>query len=185
MIKLNASYSKKVPAETEYSSQQYHCQIEVELPDGLNTQQLQAKVHDVFDFVRNSVEAEIHNGTVPQMPPQQQMPQQVQPAPQSYPTQTQPVQQQYYDPQANYQQPQQTPQQYQPPAPQYLQNHGKQSRNANVAASPKQVNYLLSLAKRAGWTIQQILQRCQVQAVEQIPSKLCSQLIQEFSGAAA
>ena len=93
MIKLNASYSKKVPAETEYSSQQYHCQIEVELPDGLNTQQLQAKVHDVFDFVRNSVEAEIHNGTVPQMPPQQQMPQQVQPAPQSYPTQTQPVQQ--------------------------------------------------------------------------------------------
>ena len=178
MIKLNASYSKKVPAETEYSSQQYHCQIEVELPDGLNTQQLQAKVHDVFDFVRNSVEAEIHNGTVPQMPPQQQMPQQVQPAPQSYPTQTQPVQQQYYDPQANYQ-PQQAP------LHQNQQNHGKQSRNANVAASPKQVNYLLSLAKRAGWTIQQILQRCQVQAVEQIPSKLCSQLIQEFSGAAA
>ena len=91
---------------------------------------------------------------------------------------TQPVQQQYYDPQANYQQ-------YQTPAQQYQQNHGRQSRNANVAASPKQVNYLLSLAKRAGWTTQQILQRCQVQAVEQIPSKLCSQLIQEFSGAAA
>ena len=175
MIKLNASYSKKVPAETEYSSQQYHCQIEVELPDGLNTQQLQAKVHDVFDFVRNSVEAEIHNGTVPQMPPQQQMPQQVQPAPQAQqPVQPQPVQQQYYDPQVNYQQ----PQQYQP-------NQGKQYRNSNAVASPKQVNYLLSLAKRVGWTVQQILQRCNVPAVDQIPSKLCSQLIQEFSGNAA
>ena len=34
MLKLNASYSKKVPAESEYSSQSYHCTIEVELPDG-------------------------------------------------------------------------------------------------------------------------------------------------------
>ena len=175
MLKLNASYSKKVPAESEYSSQSYHCTIEVELPDGLTSQQLQEKVHGVFDFVRNSVEAEIHNtATVQQMPPVQTV-SQVQP-----PAQPQPVQQQYYDPQANYQQtqPQQAPQQYQ-------QTQNKQYRNANVAASPKQVNYLLSLAKRAGWTIQQILQRCNVPAVDQIPSKLCSQLIQEFSGTPA
>ena len=33
MLKLNASYSKKVPAEGEYSSQSYHASIEVELPD--------------------------------------------------------------------------------------------------------------------------------------------------------
>ena len=183
MIKLNASYSKKVPAETEYSSQQYHCQIEVELPDGLNTQQLQAKVHDVFDFVRNSVEAEIHNGTVPQMPPQQQMPVQQtppqQPAPQAYSApQAQPVQQQYYDPQANYQQPQQAPQHQNQPS----QNRQYRNANAAASASPKQVNYLLSLAKRAGWTVQQILQRCNVQSIEQIPSKICSQMIQEFSG---
>ncbi len=180
MLKLNASYSKKVPAESEYSSQSYHCSIESELPDGLTAQQLQAKVHEAFDFVRNSVEAEIHGNATPQ-----QMPPQAQPPVQQYYDPQQQVQQQYYDPQQNYPQPQQAPQQYQQPAPQYQQNHGKQSRNANVAASPKQVNYLLSLAKRAGWTIQQILQRCQVQAVEQIPSKLCSQLIQEFSGAAA
>ena len=181
MLKLNAAYSKKVPADSQYSSQSYHCSIESELPDGLTPQQLQAKVHDVFDFVRNSVEAEIHNGTVPQMPPEQQMPaQQVQPqqsAPQAYSApQTQPAQQQYYDPQANYQQPQQAPQHQNQP------NQNRQYRNANVAASPKQVNYLLSLAKRAGWTIQQILQRCNVPAVDQTPSKLCSQLIQEFSG---
>ena len=40
MLKLNASYSKKVPAEGEYSSQSYHASIEVELPDGLTQDQL-------------------------------------------------------------------------------------------------------------------------------------------------
>ena len=192
MLKLNASYSKKVPAEGEYSSQQYHCQIEVELPDGLNPQQLQEKVHNVFDFVRKSVETELHNNAPAQQPdqtmqlppPAQQMP------PQQLPPQTQqPVQQQYYDPQQSYPQPQQIQQapqqQYQQPAPQYQQYQGKQHRNGNTVASAKQVNYLLSLAKRVGWTVQQILQRCNVPAVDQIPSKLCSQLIQEFSGNAA
>ncbi len=182
MLKLNASYSKKVPAESEYSSQQYHCQIEVELPDGLNPQQLQEKVHNVFDFVRNSVEAELHNNAPAQQPVQtMQLPPAQQNAPQALPPQQPPVQQ-YYDPQQSYPQPQQ---QYQQPAPQYQQNQGKQHRNGNAVASAKQVNYLLSLAKRAGWTIQQILQRCNVPAVDQIPSKVCSQLIQEFSGAAA
>ena len=38
MLKLNASYSKKVPAEGEYSSQSYHASIEVELPDGLSAE---------------------------------------------------------------------------------------------------------------------------------------------------
>ena len=192
MLKLNASYSKKVPAESEYSSQQYHCQIEVELPDGLNPQQLQEKVHNVFDFVRKSVEMELHNNAPAQQPvqtmqlppPAQKMP------PQQLPPQTQqPVQQQYYDPQQSYPQPQQIQQapqqQYQQPAPQYQQYQGKQHRNGNTVASAKQVNYLLSLAKRVGWTVQQILQRCNVPAVDQIPSKVCSQLIQEFSGNAA
>jgi hypothetical protein len=73
MLKLNASYSKKVPAETEYSSQSYHCTIEVELPDGLTPEQLNEKVHGVFAFVRASVETELHNdaqtATVQQLPP--------------------------------------------------------------------------------------------------------------------
>ena len=183
MLKLNASYSKKVPAEGEYSSQQYHCQIEVELPDGLNPQQLQEKVHNVFDFVRNSVETELHSNAPAQQPVQtmQLPPPAQQNAPQALPSQQPPVQQ-YYDPQQSYPQPQQ---QYQQPAPQYQQNQGKQHRNGNAVASAKQVNYLLSLVKRAGWTIQQILQRCNVPAVDQIPSKVCSQLIQEFSGVAA
>jgi hypothetical protein len=59
MLKLNASFSKKVPAEEEYSSKSYHASIECELPDGLTENQLKAKIHDTFELVRASVEAEI------------------------------------------------------------------------------------------------------------------------------
>ena len=171
MMKLNAAFSKKVPAESNYSSQQFHCQIEVELPDGLTQEQIQGRIHETFGLVRQSVETELQTARQtmqamkPQIPP---------PQPQQYPQQ-QSVQQ--YNPQQQSGYAQQTKQ----------QNQNKQYRNsnANAAASPKQVNYLLSLAKRAGWTVQQILQRCQIPNIEAIPSKVCSQLIQEFSGAAA
>ena len=63
MLKLNASFSKKVPAEEEYSSKSYHASIECELPDGLTENQLKDKIHDTFELVRASVEAEI--GCVP------------------------------------------------------------------------------------------------------------------------
>ena len=171
MLKLNASYSKKVPAETEYSSQSYHCTIEVELPDGLTGQQLQEKVHSVFEFVRTSVEAELHE-TAQQNPapqgPVQQQPVVQQPAALPPTVARQPV----------YPQSTQQPNQY--PQPQ-----GRQFRNPAAPASTKQINYLLSLAKRAGWTIQQILQHCKAPSVEAIPAKVCSQLIQEFSGVPA
>ena len=73
MLKLNASFSKKVPAEQEYSSKSFHASIEVELPDGLNQQQLQERIHSTFELVRSSVESEIAggNGVIPQAPPQQ------------------------------------------------------------------------------------------------------------------
>ena len=63
MLKLNASYSKKVPAEGEYSSQSYHASIEVELPDGLTSDQLNGKIHETFAMVRDSVEAELHGNS--------------------------------------------------------------------------------------------------------------------------
>ena len=66
MLKLNASYSKKVPAEGEYTSQSYHASIEVELPDGLSSEQLNSKIHETFAMVRKSVEAELHGNTVNQ-----------------------------------------------------------------------------------------------------------------------
>ena len=59
MLKLTASYSKKVPAETEYSSQSYHASVEVELPDGLTPEQLNARIHETFAMVRDSVETEL------------------------------------------------------------------------------------------------------------------------------
>ena len=63
MLKLNASYSKKVPADGEYTSQSYHASIEVELPDGLSQEQLNDKIHATFAMVRESVEAELHGNT--------------------------------------------------------------------------------------------------------------------------
>ena len=37
MLKLNASYSKKVPADGEFTSQSYHASIEVEILERLFT----------------------------------------------------------------------------------------------------------------------------------------------------
>jgi len=59
MLKLNASFSKKVPTEEKFSSKSYHASIEVELPDGLSENQLKDKIHDTFELVRDSVEAEL------------------------------------------------------------------------------------------------------------------------------
>ena len=158
MMKLNASYSKKVPADTEYSSQSYHCQIEVELPEGLTPQQLNERVHGVFDFVRVSVENELHNAAQPQNAP----------APQ-------PVQQNY---QAVVSQPQQNN------AAQSARSRSNAQRG-NGLASPKQIQYLLSLASRAGWDCNEILRQNNISAFEQLSSKVCSSLIDQLSGVAA
>ena len=63
MIKLNASYSKKVPAEQEYSSKSFLACIEVELPTGATAKELQGKIHDTFELVKQAVEAEIEGNT--------------------------------------------------------------------------------------------------------------------------
>ena len=65
MIKLNASYSKKVPADQEYSSKSFLACIEVELPTGATAKELQSKIHDTFELVRKSVEAEIADKAAP------------------------------------------------------------------------------------------------------------------------
>ena len=63
MIKLNASFSKKVPAEQEYSSKSFLACIEVELPTGASMEELQAKIHETFSLVKQSVEDEIAGTT--------------------------------------------------------------------------------------------------------------------------
>ena len=60
MLKLSASYSKKVPAETDYSSKSYHASVECELPSGLTEPQIKERIARTFQVVRDSVEAELH-----------------------------------------------------------------------------------------------------------------------------
>ena len=60
MLKLNASYSKKVPAGEQFTSQSYHCSVEAELSDAATPEQLQSKIRDTFALVRDAVEAELH-----------------------------------------------------------------------------------------------------------------------------
>lgn len=133
MLKLNASYSKKVPAEGEYSSQSYHASIECELPDGLNANQLQERIHDTFELVRQSVEAELHDG--------------------------------------NRQQPQPT---------QMQQTQQSQQSGKTAPASPKQIRYLLDLARMRGITPQQLAAHFQVADVRQLTRQQCSTQINEW-----
>ena len=136
MLKLNASYSKKVPAEGEYTSQSYHASIEVELPDGLSSEQLNSKIHETFEMVRNSVEAELHGNT--------------------------PANHGSYIPQETKNQPAQN----------------------NPPASPKQINYLLTLASRRGITPAQIAAQNNVANISQLSKKQCSALIEQWRNAA-
>ena len=135
MLKLNASYSKKVPADGEYTSQSYHASVEVELPDGLSAEQLNSKIHETFEMVRNSVEAELHGKT--------------------------PIQQGDNVP----------------------QNIPNQPVQGSTPASPKQINYLLTLASRRGITPQQIAVQNNVANINQLTKKQCSTLIEQWKAA--
>ncbi len=138
MLKLNAAYSKKVPAEGEYTSQSYHASIEVELPDGLSQEQLHDKIHDTFTMVRESVEAELHREAS------------------SNSTATEP----------------------RPAA-----STRSDRNNEVVPASPKQLNYLLSLASRRGITPAQIAEQNNVATVADLTKKQCSALIEQWKAA--
>ncbi len=162
MLKLKASFAKKVPAESEYSSQSYHCEIECEIPEGLSAQQLNEKVHGTFEFVRQSVENELA-GQVPRNAA-------VQPV---QPVQNAPVQQAYAQ---------------QPVQNSYGRGYsrgGQQRQQGGAPASPKQISYLLTLITRTGGTVSDILQRYRIQRIDQLPSKSCSELIQELKDQAA
>ena len=136
MLKLNASYSKKVPAEGEYSSQSYHASIEVELPDGLNQAQLQTRIHETFALVKESVEAELHGNT---------------------------------------------PSQHGDNAP---KNNHNQQVQGSTPASPKQIKFMLDLARNKGITPAQIAAQYGVASVEQLSKIQCSSIINSWRGAA-
>ena len=149
MLKLNASYSKKVPADTEYSSQSYHASVEVELPDGLTPEQLNARIHETFALVRDSVESELHGETTNagRMADVQQLPIQ-------------------------------SAQQQNKPA------YGKKP-STDAPASPKQIKFLLDLARQNGYTIEQLKARFNVSVLEELSRIQCSRAIDALNGKAA
>ena len=149
MLKLNASYSKKVPADTEYSSQSYHASVEVELPDGLTPEQLNTKIRETFALVRDSVETELHSesvnvqtSNVPSLP-------------------IPPVQQQN------------------------KAGYSKNGKPSDAFASPKQIKFLLDLAKQNGYTAEQLKVKYNVPALENLTRTQCSRAIDELNGKAA
>ena len=158
MLKLNASYSKKVPADTEYSSQSFHASVEIELPDGLTPDQLNNKIRETFALVRDSVENELHGNMVQQSAPNPQTPNmQAQPG--------------LYD----------TP-------PQNAAKNGYSKKNGTTSdapASPKQVKYLLDLARQFGINPEQIKAKFNVPSLESMTKVQCSRAIDELSGKAA
>ena len=157
MLKLNASYSKKVPADSEYSSQSFHASVEVELPDGLTQEQLNAKIHETFDLVRASVEAELTENCAPHQPA--------------------------LLPQENTANAPQTP----PAQPQQNKNGyaKKNGTTSDAPASPKQVKYLLDLARQYGVSPDQIKAKFNVSSLESMTKVQCSRAIDELSGKAA
>ena len=61
MLKLSTSFSKKVPVPgQEFSSQSYHAAVELELSDALQPAEVQERIRQTFDMVRQAVENEIN-----------------------------------------------------------------------------------------------------------------------------
>ena len=154
MLKLTASYSKKVPADTEFSSQSYHASVEVELPDGLTQEQLNAKIHETFDLVRESVEVELHGNAAPQQPG-------------------------LLSAGNTSHSPQGTSAQHQNKTA-----YGKKPA-ADAPASPKQIKFLLDLARQNGYTVEQLKARFNVAQLEDLSRTQCSRAIDTLNGKAA
>ena len=156
MLKLNTAYAKKVPAAAEYSSQSYHVSMEVELSDGLTPEQVEAKIHENFDLLRKSVEDELKNNSAPQQPA-------LLPA----------------EGASNAPQGTSAPQQNKAA-------YGKRNGTTSDApASPKQMKYLLDLARQYGVSPDQIKVKFNVPSLESLTKTQCSRAIDELSGKAA
>jgi len=67
-IIANVTFSKKVPAETEYSSQGYSLSLQTEIVE-TDAAAIQARLHQTFALVKNQVEHELANGNGKQSGP--------------------------------------------------------------------------------------------------------------------
>lgn len=145
MLKLNTAYAKKIPAEAEYSSQSFHVSMEVELSDGLTPEQVEAKIHENFDLLRDSVEAELKKAVSTQ---------QTANVPSVHPQQNKPA-------------------------------YNRNGKTSDAPASPKQIKFLLDLAKQNGYTPDQLKARFNVSALEDLSRTQCSHAIDTLNGKAA
>ncbi len=59
-LKLCASFSKKVPAEVDYSSKSYLASVEVELPSNLSSEELNAEIHKTYAQLEKAVDEQIN-----------------------------------------------------------------------------------------------------------------------------
>jgi len=160
MLKLNASFNKKVPAETDYSSKGYSASIEVELPDGLSQEQLREKIHSTFEMVRASVESEI-DGTADKM---------------ATTTAPKPELVRVITPVNNIKEPIQNQQRFEP------QNTKQPSSDQ---ASPKQVKYLTDIARKLNVSLVGYLQNFGCNEPSQLSRQDCSTLIKNIQNYAA
>ena len=63
MLKINVSFSKKVPGEEQYSSLNFHGSLERELSDGLSPADIQRIFQDNYKLLEQTVEQEIRQYT--------------------------------------------------------------------------------------------------------------------------
>lgn len=59
MIRLHASYGLKVPAAQEYSSQSYHASVEIEVPDTALKDSIPATLSSLWHELRGAVEQQL------------------------------------------------------------------------------------------------------------------------------
>jgi hypothetical protein len=167
MLKLNSSYSKKVPAEQDYSSKSYHASVEVELPDGLTTEQLQEKIHATFELVRCAVESEL-DGTAGQV--------NTSPAPTGQATAASPDTKPFPVPAA----PVEQARPMQPASPK------ASNGNEREPASNKQLRYLLDLGRRHDLTVARLnaiaQQEYKVGDIYALTKNQCSRMIDSIRG---
>jgi len=146
-----------VPAEEEYSSKSYHASVEVELPDGLNGEQLSGRIHETFDLVRQSVESELLMDR----------------GEQSHQEEPEPARQQ-------------EPRQH-PATRRFQNAKGggddqSQRRDDGEQASNKQVKYLLDLTRERNIDPATLLRKANVNSVYDLTKAQCSSLIDGITG---
>ena len=147
MLKLNASFSKKVPGDEEYSSKGYSASIEIELPAGLSVQEIKQRIHETFELVKNSVECEINGKS-----------------------------------ESNH-----TVSRQDERAANNTNNSRKRNGNngSSSHASPKQIKYLVDLARSANIRLENYLHNYGVTDVRELGKKECSSLIDMIRNQAA